>query len=214
METIGVLIVDDHALLREGIAKILSLEPRIKVLGAASSGEEALSMAMELAPRVILMDLNMPGMNGVEACRRIKSTHPEINVIALTIYEEESYVFEMIKAGASGYLLKDVGPDVLIQAIIDVAKGKSLLHPKVTGKVLHEFNRLSQIMESSARPVLTERETEVLRLVARGSSNKEIARELYISEKTVKNHLTHLFQKLEVNDRTEAVVKAMTMRLL
>lgn len=214
MDEITVLIVDDHTLLREGISKILALDAGIKVLGAAASGEEALSMAGTYRPRIILLDINLPGISGVETCSKIKAQYPEINIIALTIYEEDSYVFEMIKAGASGYLLKDVGPDVLIRTIKDVAAGQYLLHPKVTRKVMHEFNRLSQIIDTSQKTLLTEREQEVLKLVAQGDSNKEIASKLYISEKTVKNHITNVFQKLDVDDRTEAVVKAMTMRIL
>lgn len=214
MEEITVLIVDDHTLIREGIVKLLSLEESIQVVGTAACGKEALTLACTLVPQVILLDINLPDINGVEVCRQIKENHPEIYIIALTIHDEEGYVFEMIKAGASGYLLKDVDSDTLIKAIQGVVKGKSSLHPKVTAKVLNEFTRLSSLQEEYTKPILTEREVQILKMIGRGNSNKAIATQLFISEKTVKNHITNIFHKLEVTDRTEAVVKAMTHKLL
>jgi two-component system response regulator DegU len=214
LDKIGVLIVDDHVLLREGIKKILHLDDQIEIVDAVSSGEKALELLETTQPDIVLLDLNLPGISGVEACKKIKSQYPLVNVIALTIYEEESYVFEIIKAGGSGYLLKDVSPDVLIKAIKDVYDGKSLLHPNITSKVFNEFNRLNQLADQVHRTRLTERETEVLRLVSTGNSNKEIAAKLFISEKTVKNHIANMFQKLEVADRTEAVVKAMKQKMI
>lgn len=214
VDKIRILLVDDHTILREGIVKLLSLEESIEIVGTAANGQEAIDKASTTKPHIILLDINLPDISGVEVCRRIKEVHPEIQIIALTIHDEQGYVFEMIKAGASGYLLKDVGTDSLVQAIQDAAKGKSILDPKVTAQVLNEFSRLSEIYEGYKKTVLSQREKQILRMISRGYTNKEIANRLFISEKTVKNHITNVFHKLEVTDRTEAVVKAMTQKLL
>ncbi len=203
--TVKVLIADDHALLREGLIKILSIEPYIEVVGEAKNGAEAIKLARTVDIDVILMDINMPEVNGIEATKVIKAERPDIYIIALTIHDDEDYLFELIRAGISGYVLKDVNPDDLVNTILGVAAGKSFIPPSLTTKVFEEFNRLIKLKE---RPNygLTNRELDVLKQVARGLSNKEIADVLYISEKTVKNHLTSIFQKLGVNDRTQAAL--------
>ncbi|HZK18680.1 MAG TPA: response regulator transcription factor [Clostridia bacterium] len=206
--TVKVLIADDHAMVREGLQKILSMEPRIKVIGEAKDGNEAVEKALASEVCTVLMDINMPGLNGIAACRIIKREKPDIHIIALTIHDQEEYLFEMVKAGASGYVLKDVNPDKLIETILGVANGESFLPPKLTANLLKEFQRLSSSEGQAPDDELTEREQEVLRLVAKGHTNKVIAENLYISEKTVKNHLTNIFQKLDVHDRTQAAILA------
>ncbi|MDD4335246.1 MAG: response regulator transcription factor [Desulfotomaculaceae bacterium] len=215
MKKISVLIADDHALMREGLRKILSMKDSIDVAGEAQNGTEAIKMALVLNPDIILMDLNMPVTNGIEATKIIKRKNPDIKVIALTIHDQEEYLFELIKAGASGYVLKDISPDLLIQAIIGVARGESFIHPAMTTKMLTEFSRLSSLSCQKNNPMgLTRREYDVLRLVAHGDSNRSIADQLYISEKTVKNHLTNIFQKLGVEDRTQAAIQAVKNKLI
>ena len=218
MSLIKVIIVDDHALIREGITKILSLEKNIEVAGEAGSGAEAVKLARTVSADIILMDINMPGMNGVEACKIIKKEKPNLGVIALTIHDQEEYLFEFIRAGASAYLLKDVSPGQLVDTIRGVANGESFIPPKLMTRVFHEINRLSETPKSTGRDeydeLLTPREIEVLRLVARGESNKSIAKILYLSEKTVKNHLYRIFQKLEVDDRTQAALYAIKSKLV
>jgi two-component system response regulator DegU len=212
---IKVLIVDDHALLREGLIKILSLEDDLKIIGEAGKGEEAIQLTRTLKPDVILMDINMPGVNGIEATKVIKGEFPSIGIIALTIHDDEEYIFELVRAGVSGYVLKDIQPERLVTAIRDVAQGKSVIHPNITAKLLGEFNRLS---ERKNRPSsfgeLTMREIEVLELIAQGMANKDIARVLFISEKTVKNHVTSIFRKLNVEDRTQAALYAVKNKLV
>ncbi|MCL6638083.1 MAG: response regulator transcription factor [Firmicutes bacterium] len=215
MEKVKVLIAEDHTLVREGLCKILSLEEKIKIEGEAANGEQAVNLAFTLKPDVILMDINMPVLNGIEATKMIKSRCPGIAVIALTIHDHEEYLFEMIKAGASGYVLKDISPGLLVKTILGAARGESFIHPSMTGKMLAEFTRLAAASERTAGPMgLTRRELEVLRLVARGDNNRSIAGKLYISEKTVKNHLTSIFQKMGVTDRTQAVIQAVKLKLL
>ncbi len=209
------LIVDDHALVREGLTKILSTEEVIKVVGEAENGAQAVEQAFRMQPDVILMDINMPVTNGIEATRAIKNEKPEIGIIALTIHDQEEYLLELIKAGVSGYILKDISPSVLIQTILGVARGESFITPSMTAKMFNEYARLSaqnQLGTSSER--LTRREFDVLRLVAHGENNRAIAKKLFISEKTVKNHLTNIFQKLGVEDRTQAAIHAVKNRLV
>ncbi|OQA06246.1 MAG: Transcriptional regulatory protein DegU [Firmicutes bacterium ADurb.Bin373] len=191
------------------------MEDSIDVAGEAQNGAETVEMALVLNPDIILMDINMPVTNGIEATKIIKSKNPDIKVIALTIHDQEEYLFELIKAGASGYVLKDVSPGLLIQAIFEVARGESFIHPSMTTKMLNEFSRLSTLSRQKNNPMgLTRREYDVLRLVAHGDSNRSIADKLYISEKTVKNHLTNIFQKLGVEDRTQAAIQAMKNKLI
>lgn len=213
--SINLLIVDDHALIREGLRKILSIEPRINVTGEAANGQEAVDFCHNHSVDILLMDINMPVMNGIEACRIIKSEKPKIGIIALTIHDQDEYLFELIKYGISGYVLKDVRPDQLIQTILGVAKGDSFIPPGLTARVLAEFSRLtSGDFNDRKQQNLTERELEVLKQVAKGQNNRDIAHSLYISEKTVKNHLTNIFQKIGVVDRTQAALYAIKEKIV
>jgi len=211
---VRLIMADDHALIREGLRKVLSTEPRIRVVGEAADGDQAISLVKNQDVDVALLDVNMPGRNGIETCRIIKELKPNVGVIALTIHDQEEYLFEMIRAGVSGYVLKDISPDLLIETILRVAEGESFIPPALVSKVFQEFNRLYQPVARYGYPDnLTEREVEVLQLVAQGESNRAIANRLYISEKTVKNHLTNIFQKIGVTDRTQAALYAIKNKL-
>jgi NarL family two-component system response regulator LiaR len=199
--SLRLLLCDDHEMVRTGLRTFLELQPGMEVVGEAATAEQALALIPRLAPDVVLMDLNLPGMTGVEAIRRIRADHPEVRVLALTSYAGEDSVLPAIRAGVSGYLLKDVGPAELAQALRSVHRGGSPLHPQVAATVM------AQVTEP-ARDLLTPRESEVLRLVARGLTNRLIARELALSEKTVKAHLSAIFAKLNVADRTQAALYA------
>lgn len=212
MTEIKVLLADDHTLIRDGIRKILSLEPGFRVVGEAGSGYEVVRLAGELSPDVILMDINMPGMNGIEASQQIKKAYPEIEIIALTIHGDEEYVYELVKAGISGYLLKDISADELVSTIRRVFSGESVFNPAIARKLLGEFRRLTG--GDVELPRLSRRELEVLEHVVRGENNKEIAEKLFISEKTVKNHLTNIFRKINVKDRTQAVLYSVKNKLV
>lgn len=210
----NLLIADDHALIREGLRKILSIEPKIKVIGEVSDGQQAVDFCSQNAVDIVLMDINMPVMNGIEACKKIRAANPNIGIIALTIHDQEEYLFELIKCGISGYVLKDIDPDQLIQTILGVARGQSFIPPAMTARVLAELSRLtSGDYNPRKHQTLTEREIEVLKQVACGQSNKAIAKALYISEKTVKNHLTNIFQKIGVVDRTQAALYAIKEKI-
>lgn len=211
-EKVRLLLVDDHALIRVGLKKLLALEQGIEVIGEATNGLEAVRLAEELLPEIILMDINMPVMNGIEATRLIKEKQPAVEIIALTIHDDEEYVYELISAGVSGYILKDIGVDELIKTIEKVSAGESVFHPGIARKISREFRRIMRSRES--KPRLTSRETEVLECVVRGESNKEIASSLFISDKTVKNHLSNIFRKLEVDDRTQAAMYAVKNKLV
>lgn len=217
MERIRVLIADDHPLIREGLNSLLERQEDLDVVGVANSGPDAISQAQELEPDVILMDIRMPEIDGVEATRRIRQESPHIRVIILTVYEDDASIFSAIKAGACGYILKDVDTDQLTDSIRRAARGESLIHPAIAARVLDEFNRLTR---ESAVDVphlfdqLTRREFEILHLLAEGLSNKEIAYRLSISEKTVKNHLSSIFGKLQVNDRMQALIYAFEHNLI
>ncbi|MBM7855614.1 two-component system NarL family response regulator [Desulfohalotomaculum tongense] len=212
---IKVIIADDHALLREGLVKILSIEPNITVVGEAEDGNQAIELTRSKDVDIVLMDINMPNLNGIEATKIIKSEKPHVGVIALTIHDQEDYLFEMIRSGVSGYVLKDVSPDELIKTIRDVAAGQSFIPPSLITKVFQEFNRMTAQNEQPHRRYgLTGRELDVLTEIARGLSNKAIAKKLYISEKTVKNHLTNIFQKLGVSDRTQAALLAIKKNIV
>jgi two-component system NarL family response regulator len=207
---IRVLITDDHALVREGLLRVLTEAPQIDVVGEATNGKEAVEFIKRKPVDVVLLDISMPVMNGMEACREIKRLRPDVSVIALTIHDQDEYIFEMIRSGVSGYILKDISADKLVETILGVSRGESFIPPALTAKVLQEFTRLSVRGNPDG---LTEREMEVLRLVASGSNNREIARKLFISEKTVKNHLSNIFQKIGVADRTQAALYALKQRL-
>ena len=209
MERIKVLVADDHRVVREGLMAILKTKENIEVVGEAQDGQEAIQKARTLEPDVILMDVSMPRMGGVEATRQIKREFPHIGIIALTMYEEQQYIFDLVRAGATGYLLKDTESAQIVEAIRAIYRGESLIHPSVASKILAEFSLLAQ--KRGKKPSwedhdLTEREITVVRLVADGKTNKEIANSLNLSEKTVKNHVRNIFHKLQVYDRTQAAI--------
>jgi NarL family two-component system response regulator LiaR len=206
-ETISILITDDHALVRHGIRDFLELQADLSVVGEASSGEEAVRVAGELAPDVVLMDLVMPGIGGVEATRQVKQASPHSQIIVLTSYHEDEYIFPALRAGAISYVLKDIGPDELADTIRKAARGESVLHPRVAARVVQEV-RGARNATPNLFTDLSERELEVLRLIADGLSNAEIARKLIISEKTVKGHVSNILGKLHMLDRTQAAVYA------
>ena len=217
-EPIRVLIVDDHALIRRSLDLALTAEPDIEVVGEASDGQEAVEMADRLMPDVVLMDVRMPRQSGIEATRTIKASVPSSRVIMLTVSDEEEDLFEAIKAGATGYLLKDVQIDEVPDAVRGVHEGQSLINPAMAAKLISEFANMSR--KEAERPPqlpvprLTDREMEVLRLVAKGMNNREIAKQLFISENTVKNHVRNILEKLQLHSRMEAVVYAVRERLL
>ncbi|MCX5996537.1 MAG: response regulator transcription factor [Chloroflexi bacterium] len=207
MEEIRILIVDDHPVVREGIGSMLQKEADFKVVGEASNGLEAVEKARELTPDVVLMDLRMPEMDGVEAISRIKAEKPEVKFIILTTYSDDEYIFKGIAAGARAYLLKDAPREELFKAIRMVSRGESLIQPVVASRVLDKLAELSR--KTPAGDTLSDREIEVLRLMAGGESNKDIADHLSITQSTVKTHITSIFQKLNVTTRTEAVTNAL-----
>jgi DNA-binding NarL/FixJ family response regulator len=212
-----VLIVDDHALFRRGLSGVLKQEEDIEVIGEAADGVEAVERALELVPDVVLMDVRMPKMSGIEATRHIKEAQPDVKVLMLTISDQEEDLFASVKAGASGYLLKEIPIDEVAGAIRSVWAGQSRLSPTVAAKLLTEFAEISRRDEERRRliaPRLTDREMEVLRLVARGLPNREIARQLFIAENTVKNHIRSILEKLHLHSRMEAVVYAVREKLL
>ncbi len=206
-EKISLLITDDHALVRQGIRAFLELQPDITVIGEADSGEAAVRMAAELVPDVVLMDLVMPGIGGVEATRQVKQVSPHSQIIVLTSYHEDEYIFPALRAGALSYVLKDVGPDELADAVRKAARGESVLHPRIASRVVQEL-RGTRRDTPNLFTDLSDRELEVLRLIADGLSNAEIASKLVISEKTVKGHVSNILSKLHMLDRTQAAVFA------
>jgi NarL family two-component system response regulator LiaR len=208
VEKIRVLIVDDHPLFRDGVRdRLVETDRAIEVVGEAADGREAIELVEGLHPDVVLMDVAMPGLNGIEATRRVKARWPEVSILGLTVYDDEAYVVALLEAGAAGYLLKTVAAAELAEAIHRVHEGEAVLSPPVARAVLHRFIRPGE-SASTARPwgTLSEREIDVLRLAAKGISNKEIAQELGLSVRTVHAHLSRVFDKLGVASRTEAVV--------
>ncbi|EPY09506.1 MULTISPECIES: response regulator [Paenibacillus] len=224
IETIKVLLADDHQLFREGLKRILNMEDDLEVIGECGDGIQVLEFCNKEVPDVVLMDINMPIENGVIATERLRDIFPDVKVIILSIHDDESYVFETLRKGASGYLLKDMEAESLINAIRSVVTGYAYIHPKVTGKLIQQLRRMTLldgngIVSSQSRDAgvkfiaaednpLTRREAEVLRLMAEGKSNKMIGEFLFISEKTVKNHVSSILQKMEVDDRTQAVINS------
>jgi DNA-binding NarL/FixJ family response regulator len=210
MNKIRVLIVDDHHIVREGLRSLLETEPNIEVLGEAKDGEEAVNLTVDLNPDVVLMDIRMPVMNGIEATGEIKTRVPTSRVIILSSFDQEEEVFEAIRCGASGYVLKDVIPDQLVRAINTVADGYSLMSPQIARKLQNEFQRIARPRAGNGEEdtPLTPRESEVLALIAQGYNNREIANSLSISEKTVKTHVSNIFDKLQITARSQAVLYA------
>ncbi|MCF6465818.1 response regulator [Clostridium sp. Cult2] len=209
-EKISVMIADDHVLMREGLKQLLELENDIRVTIQAGDGKEAIENALKYNPDVILLDINMPNMNGIDVLRRLKDLGVDSNVIMLTIHEDKEYLLETMKIGANGYVLKDSDADSLIKAIRDVNAGKTYIQPSIASMLVEgmgskDDERNKELMKIR---LLTKREYEVLTLIAEGLNNKDIADKLYISEKTVKNHVSSIFKKLEVNDRIQAAIFA------
>jgi two-component system NarL family response regulator len=216
-DAIRVMICDDHALFRRGLIMVLESEDGVEVVGEAEDGEEAIRRCEELAPDVVLMDVRMPRVSGIEATRAIAETVPTTKILMLTVSDEEDDLYDAIKAGATGYLLKEISIEEVASAIRAVMSGQSLISPSMASKLLTEFTNLAKRADekqSLPSPRLTDRELEVLKLVAQGMSNREIAAELYISENTVKNHVRNILEKLHLHSRMEAVVYAVREKLL
>lgn len=215
--TIRVFLCDDHTLLRQGIKRLLELEPDINVVGEASNGQEMLDMLKKAGPDVILMDIGMPKMDGITAAFKIKKMLPSIKIIFLTVYDDEPRIFQAIKAGAMGYLLKDASAEELVEAVHRVVnKGEALIQPVIATKILREFALIDKKKVKDGDKFysdLTEREKEILRLIALGGTNKEIAQKVGISEKTVKNHISSIFQTLHVNNRTQAAIYTLEKKI-
>jgi DNA-binding NarL/FixJ family response regulator len=210
VDKIRLLLAEDHIIVRESIRRYLERQPDLVVIGEAGDGEEAVRQAIELKPDVLIMDIAMPKLNGIEATKRIKQASPSIAVLVLTAYDYDQYIFALLEAGAAGYLLKDVSGQELIEAIRAVRRGDSVLHPTVARKVLNRFRKpAGGAAENASVPLFTHIEIEVLKRAAAGMSNKDIAQELSISIRTVESHLGSVFNKLGVSSRTEAVVSAL-----
>lgn len=220
-DPIRTLIVDDHALFRRGLEIVLVTESDIEVVGQAGDGTEAVDKASEFLPDVVLMDVKMPRSSGIEACRAIKEAAPSAKIVILTMSDEEEDLFEAIRAGASGYLLKDIPLDEVAEAVRAVHGGQSLISPSMAGKLLAEFATLARRDQEELprevevpAPKLTDREMQVLKLVARGMNNRDIAKELFISDNTVKNHVRNILEKLQIHSRMEAVMVAVREKLI
>jgi two-component system NarL family response regulator len=213
---VRVLICDDHAVFRRGLMLVLELDERVEVVGEAADGPSALTLAQELAPDVVLMDVRMPGMSGIETTRRMAALLPSTRIIVLTVSDEEDDLYEAIKAGASGYLLKEISMEEVGDAVESVMAGNSLITPSMASKLLTEFTALARqaASKTTSPPRLTDRELQVLRLIATGMSNREIAGELTISENTVKNHVRNILEKLHLHSRVEAVMYALRENII
>jgi len=213
MSKIKILLADDHALFREGLRSLLADQADIEIVGEAEDGLEVIKLAAQLVPDIILMDINMPVIDGVEATRKILAAQEAVNIVILTMYPQDEYIFEALKAGAKAYLLKDTRSKKLLTVIRAVYDGQAVIDPEMTARLLNEFRRLTRSDEEKKKPAntqtLTDQERRILTLVAGGASNRDIATDLELSERTIKNYLTVIFQKLQVNNRTEAAVRAM-----
>jgi DNA-binding NarL/FixJ family response regulator len=207
MESIRVLIADDHTLFRSGLRALLNLFPDIQVVGEASTGEETVAKAMEFQPDIVLMDIQMPGVNGIEATRQITHRCPKTGVIVVTMFEDDSSVFSAMRAGARGYILKDAGEEEVLRAIRGVASGEAIFGPAIARRLVHFFSK-PHGESDPIFPELTEREREILDLIARGETNAEIVQRLVLSPNTVRNHISNIFSKLQVADRAEAIIRA------
>lgn len=210
-DRVAIVLVDDHAIVRQGLRTYLELQPDLEVVGEAADGREAVQVVKDTLPDIVLMDLVMPNMDGVEATRAITALSPSTRVIVLTSFSEDEKVFASIKAGAQGYLMKDVFPQDLVRAIRTVARGEAQLDPEIARKLMQEF---TNPQPQTPRHDLTERELEVLRLIAHGKSNRDISEELVLSEKTVKTHVSNILQKLHLSDRTQAAVYALRQKIV
>lgn len=214
-DPIRILLVDDQRLMRDGLRTLLELEPDLEVVGEAGNGQEATKLFANLQPNVVLMDIRMPVMNGVEATERLCHDWPEANIIILTTFDDDEYIFQGLKAGAKGYLLKDVSGEELATAVRAVAGGSALLGSAIAQRVLATFANLPSTKPASALPEpLSDRELEILQLIAQGLSNPEIAATLFLAEGTVKNYVSNILQKTNTRDRTQAVLKAQSLGLL
>lgn len=216
MEKIRVMLVEDHSMVRQGLKQLIELENDIKVVAEAADGSQAADYYQIEKPDVVLMDINMPKKNGLQALEMIKHKDPDAKIIMLTIHQDREYLFQSLQLGASGYVLKDADGYVLIEAIRKVYEGETYIQPTMAKELVMEFKKYLQNGKTSAKKsdVLSEREIEVLRLVAKGFLNKEIAQTLYISEKTVKNHISNIFKKLKVSDRTQAAIYALKHNII
>lgn len=208
MDQFHVLIADDHPLFRKGLRALLSATPDIDIVGEATTGQEAVELAAELQPDVILMDLQMPGINGVEATRQILHTSPHIRILVVTLFEDDASVFTALRAGARGYVLKDAQEEEMLRAIRAVGSGEAIFSPVVATRLIDYFAMPRPNIAQELFPTLTEREREILQLIARGSSNSDIAKYLSLSGKTVSNYISNIFGKLQVTDRAQAVIRA------
>jgi DNA-binding NarL/FixJ family response regulator len=207
VEKIRVLIVDDHPVFRFGLRSLISSIPDMEAVGEATSGESAIEQAASLRPDIILMDINMPGLNGIEATRQILAAQPDIGILVITMFDDDS-VFDAMQAGARGYLLKGADPEETLRAIHSVANGAAIFSPKVAERLITYFGRDKGSASSESFPELTEREREILELIAQGLTNPAIAERLVLSPKTVRNHVSNIFSKLQVSDRGQAIIKA------
>jgi len=208
MDTIRILIADDHPVFRFGLRALLTAEPGLEVTGEATSGEDAVAQADAHPPNVILMDLNMPGISGIEATRRIAQTHPEIGILVITMFEDDDSVFAAMRAGARGYLLKGAAGDETVRAIRAVANGEAIFSPSIARRLMQYFGAPPPSAQPQAFPELTDREREILGLIAQGLTNTAIAEQLVLSAKTVRNHVSNIFGKLQVAGRAEAIIRA------
>jgi DNA-binding NarL/FixJ family response regulator len=208
MEALRILIADDHPLFRHGIRELLNLAPEIQVVGEATSGEDAITQAEALHPDVILMDVNMPGVNGIEATRRILHVSPHIRILVVTMFEDDATVFAAMRAGARGYILKDAEKENILRAIQAVGNGEAIFSPSIATRLMDFFTTQASTLPRELFPSLTEREREILQLIARGQSNADIARELSLSPKTVYNYVSNILSKLQVADRAQAIIRA------
>jgi len=208
MEALRILIADDHPLFRHGIRELLNLTPDIQVVGEATTGEEAITQAEALHPDAILMDINMPGVNGIEATRRILHNAPHIRILVVTMFEDDATVFAAMRAGARGYVLKDAEKENILRAIQAVGNGEAIFSPTIATRLIDFFSTQSSALPREIFPSLTERERGILQLIARGRSNAEISRELSLSPKTVYNYVSNILNKLQVADRAQAIIRA------
>ena len=208
MDSLRILIADDHPLFRKGMRTLLTATADTEVIGEATTGQEVIELAATLQPDVILMDLQMPGVNGIEATRQILQTSPHIRILVITLFEDDASVFSALRAGARGYVLKDAREEEMLRAIRSVGSGEAIFSPTIATRLMDFFSAPQTAVPKEIFPTLTEREREILQWIARGCSNSEIARELALSVKTVNNYVSNIFSKLQVADRAQAIIRA------